>query len=77
MTIKDLKKHIEELESKHGEDCHVFISEQFVSGNTIRVQIRDMEKTDVAFSKSVSDTAAYVYSQFNEGIVIGFIPTVE
>lgn len=77
MTIKDLKILIEELETKHGEDCHVFKSEFFISGNKVQNQISDFEKTDINFVKDVEMTAAFVYSQFNEGLVIGFVPTVE
>lgn len=77
MTIKDLKQYIEELESKHGEDCHVFKSEFFISGNRVQNQISDFEKTDINHVKDVQMTAAFVYSQFNEGLVIGFVPTVE
>ncbi len=77
MTIKDLKQYIEELESKHGEDCHVFQAETFVSGNTLHTQIRDFEKSDINFHRSVSDTSGFIYSQFDQGLVIGFVPTIE
>lgn len=77
MTIKELKQHIEELESKHGEDCHVFQAEGFMAGNTVHTQIRDFEKSDINFYRDISDTAGFPYSQFNEGVVIGFVPTVD
>lgn len=77
MTIKDLEQYIQELKDKHGEDCHVFKSEFFISGNKVQNQISDFKKTDINFVKDVEMTAAFVYSQFNEGLVIGFVPTVE
>lgn len=77
MTIKELLNHLQELESLHGENCHIFNAESFVSGMQIHTQIRDFEKTDIGFHKDVSDSAGFVFSQFKQGLVIGFVPTVE
>lgn len=77
MTIKELIEHLRELESVHGEDCHVFEAESFVSGMMIHTQIRDFERSDINFHKDVSESSGFVFSQFKQGLVIGFVPTVE
>lgn len=77
MTIKELINHLQELENLHGENCHIFNAESFVSGMQIHTQIRDFEKTYIGFHKDVSDSAGFVFSQFKQGLVIGFVPTVE
>lgn len=77
MTIKQLKEYLTELETLHNENTHVFMAEAFISGNTVHTQVRDFEKTDLSYIKNVEDAASWKVSQFNEGLVFGFVPTVE
>lgn len=78
LTLKDLAVIITKLlENKKNETLPVMLVENVVSKGEIKPTIRHMNTDDIKLEKNLQLTGNFVYSQCDEGIVIGFITIVE
>lgn len=76
ITLVELQGLIVKLIEEYGADAPVLISEtMFVRGADV-TYIRHMDMNDIKF-QSLDMSAAELKTQFEEGVVIGYVPTVE
>ncbi len=77
MTLLELYALIQKLLEEGKEMEQVLISEQVMVGEEVKTIIRDLMVSDINFEKGLDMSAAFLQTQFNKGLVIGFIPQVD
>jgi len=77
MTLIELYTLIQKLLEEGKELEQILISEQVVVGGEVTTIIRDLQLSDITFEKELDMSAAFLQTQFNKGLVIGFIPQVD
>lgn len=78
LTSVQLLELLDEFIAKNPElkNIPLLLSEQRYNKGIQQTIIRQLEETDISPVKKLSDIDAIVRSNFDNGIVIGFIPTV-
>jgi hypothetical protein len=60
----------------HGDEA-VFLSSETLKGNTSFTAITHLSDKDISITKNLQHSSATIYSDFDKGIVIGFLPTID
>ncbi len=76
LTLQQLQTIVEKLIAEYGENCPVLISETVFRKGAEECIIRHMESNDIMFKKELDMSPAFIHSQFDKGIVIGYVPEI-
>jgi len=77
MTLLELYALIQKLLEEGKETEQVLISEQVLVGGEVKTIIRDLLPSDINFEKDLDMSEVFIQTQFNQGLVIGFMPKVD
>lgn len=77
MTILELYALIQKLLEEGRELEQILISEQVMIGGEVKTIIRDLQLSDINFVKDLDMSSAFLETQFNKGLVIGFVPKID
>lgn len=77
INLQQMKTIIEKLIAEYGETAPLLISEIVFRKGAEECVIRHMDSSDITFKKNLNMSPAFIHSQFDEGIVIGYVPEIE
>jgi hypothetical protein len=78
LTVEDLYKVLEDLIKADGSnaDKTVFIAENFIKWDAVTTRLRQVTANDFKIEKDLDYSPAELESQLTEGLVIGYLPTI-
>ncbi len=77
MNVLELFAYLQQCMENGQEMAQVMIAEQAIVNGEQVTTIRDLQKSDLQFTNNLGFTAAFLQTQFDKGLVIGFIPKVD